>query len=67
VDGAGCSVTQATSPPLVDTLYRKVVDLQRTLAPTARPSGLRMTARCGSGRDGRAWRTHDDLSALTIC
>ncbi len=66
VDGAGYGVTQVTSTLLVDTLYRKVVDLEYTLAPTATLSGMRTMARSGSGRGGWAWHTHYDFSVLTI-
>lgn len=66
VDGAGYTVTQATSTVLVDTLYRKVSDLEYTLAPTATLSGTRTMARSGSGRGGWAWHTHYDFSLLTI-
>lgn len=66
VDGTGYTVTQATSTVLVDTLYRKVSDLEYTLAPTATLSGTRTMARSGSGRGGWAWHTHYDFSLLTI-
>lgn len=66
VDGANYGVTQASSTALVDTNYRKVFDLEYTLAPTATLSGLKTMARSGSGRGGWAWHTHYEFSALTI-
>jgi hypothetical protein len=66
VDATSYTVTQAVATTLVDTLYRRVVDLEYTLAPTATLSGLRTMARSGSGRGGWAWHTHYVFSALTI-
>lgn len=66
VDGTSYAVTQATSTVLVDTLYRRVFDLEYTLAPTATLSGMRTMARSGSGRGGWAWHTHLDFSVLTL-
>ena len=66
VDATSYAATQAVSTLLVDTNYRKVVDLEYTLAPTATLSGLKTMARSGSGRGGWAWHTHFDFSALTI-
>ena len=66
VNGTAYTVTQGVATSLVDTNYRKVFDLEYTLAPTATLSGLKTMARSGSGRGGWAWHTHFVFSALTL-
>ena len=66
VDGSAYTVTQGVATALVNTNYRKVFDLEYTLAPTAVLSGLKTMARSGSGRGGWAWHTHFVFSTLTV-